>query len=306
MNLDHLIFFRTLARVQNYSKAAEELHTSQPNLSYAISTLEKELGTALFIRTKKETKLTEAGILYLYHIERALTEIDLGRQALQSVTQSGNHAIHIITSRFSIMNEYIASFQKLKESQTTSVYLSHVSNSEIIEIVENQPEKYDLWVTYGPLKPDIMVHQTLLDCDFCLVMPKDHPLSNRSEIDLRETENYPTVMIKNFPSGGLRGYVDRMYHLAGIKPNIIAEARHFNNVYKLVNLHQAIGICLLTEEYKYGPLVYRPISYPRIFPTFCINYLKNKPLSPEARSFLTMMIQMDEKRRLDKRMPEGM
>ena len=44
MNLQQLIYFRKIAELQHYTKAAEELHITQPCLSHAISELESELG----------------------------------------------------------------------------------------------------------------------------------------------------------------------------------------------------------------------------------------------------------------------
>ena len=47
MTLLQLLYFETLARVLHYTRAAEELHISQPSLSYSIAELEKELGVSL-------------------------------------------------------------------------------------------------------------------------------------------------------------------------------------------------------------------------------------------------------------------
>lgn len=44
MNLYHLRYFVTLAKMQHYTKAAEQLCITQPSLSHAISSLEKEMG----------------------------------------------------------------------------------------------------------------------------------------------------------------------------------------------------------------------------------------------------------------------
>ena len=44
MNLDHLRYFEVLAQLEHYGKAAEKLHISQPNLTYAVSQIEQELG----------------------------------------------------------------------------------------------------------------------------------------------------------------------------------------------------------------------------------------------------------------------
>ena len=59
MNLYYLRYFVTLAHVQQYTKAAEQLCIAQPSLSHAISQLEKELGLPLFEKKGKRTALTE-------------------------------------------------------------------------------------------------------------------------------------------------------------------------------------------------------------------------------------------------------
>lgn len=56
MNLNQLQYFVVLARYEHYTKAAEELEISQPSLSHAMTTLERELGTRLF--QKKEEMLS--------------------------------------------------------------------------------------------------------------------------------------------------------------------------------------------------------------------------------------------------------
>ena len=53
MELRVLKYFLSVARNENISKAAEELHLTQPTLSRQLSELEEELGTRLFVRGKK-------------------------------------------------------------------------------------------------------------------------------------------------------------------------------------------------------------------------------------------------------------
>ena len=60
MNIYNLRYFVTLARIRQYTKAAEELCITQPSLSHAISQMEKELGVKLFIRDSKSVQLTTA------------------------------------------------------------------------------------------------------------------------------------------------------------------------------------------------------------------------------------------------------
>ena len=56
MNLYQLRYFVTLAKLQHYLKASEQLCITQPSLSHAISSLEKELGVKLFEKITKISK----------------------------------------------------------------------------------------------------------------------------------------------------------------------------------------------------------------------------------------------------------
>ena len=61
MNLYHLRYFVTLAHLEHYTKAAEILAITQPSLSHAISSLEKELGVKLFEKDGRNVVLTKCG-----------------------------------------------------------------------------------------------------------------------------------------------------------------------------------------------------------------------------------------------------
>lgn len=56
MNIYNLRYFVTLARVHQYTRAAEELCITQPSLSHAIAQMEKELGVKLFEKIGHNTK----------------------------------------------------------------------------------------------------------------------------------------------------------------------------------------------------------------------------------------------------------
>ena len=61
MNLFYLRYFVTLAHVQHYTKAAEQLCITQPSLSHAITQMEKELGLPLFEKNGRNITLTKYG-----------------------------------------------------------------------------------------------------------------------------------------------------------------------------------------------------------------------------------------------------
>lgn len=81
---DHLFTLRLFVRVArkgSFSAAGREMHVPQPTVSRLIATLEKDLGTALLVRTTRAVTLTEAGIDFLARIEPVLAALDEAEQA---------------------------------------------------------------------------------------------------------------------------------------------------------------------------------------------------------------------------------
>ncbi|RWE79567.1 LysR family transcriptional regulator [Mesorhizobium sp.] len=74
--LKALQLFVRVAHAESFSAAGRELGLSQPSVSRIIAELEEEVGAALFIRTTRAVKLTDAGIQYLSRIEAIHSALD--------------------------------------------------------------------------------------------------------------------------------------------------------------------------------------------------------------------------------------
>lgn len=74
MNDTQIKQFIELARCLNFTKAAQNLYIAQPALSRSIAKMEKELGLGLFIRNKKNVRLTPAGIVMMKGYEKLLKD----------------------------------------------------------------------------------------------------------------------------------------------------------------------------------------------------------------------------------------
>src|ERR1044071_4334944 len=84
--------FLEVARRGSVSRAAEALFITQPTLTARLQGLERELGTALFLRTPHGMRLTDAGRAWIPFAERALRALVDGRDALkQVITASAGH-----------------------------------------------------------------------------------------------------------------------------------------------------------------------------------------------------------------------
>lgn len=76
MELRQLKYFLTVARYNNFSKAADHLFIAQPNLSYQIKLLEEELNCKLFERNGRSVHITPQGQALLGPAQRILEEAD--------------------------------------------------------------------------------------------------------------------------------------------------------------------------------------------------------------------------------------
>lgn len=87
MELRHLRYFVAAAECLHFSRAAAQLHVTQPALSRQIRDLEEELGAALFRRHGTATMLTAAGSRFL---GRAREILDLAERAAHEARAAGS------------------------------------------------------------------------------------------------------------------------------------------------------------------------------------------------------------------------
>ncbi|PTR28987.1 LysR family cyn operon transcriptional activator [Rhodococcus sp. OK519] len=85
LELRHLRYLLAVAEHGNFTRAAEDLHISQPTLSQQIKQLEKTVGVQLLDRTGRTVRLTDAGVVYIDHARRALRDLDTAERAVHDV-----------------------------------------------------------------------------------------------------------------------------------------------------------------------------------------------------------------------------
>jgi LysR family transcriptional regulator, regulator for genes of the gallate degradation pathway len=100
-NLRHLSVFCAVARLGSVSAAARAAHLSQPAVTQAIGSLEKDFGSTLFARTVRGMELTEAGKLCTGRVASALQRLAeaIAAAAPPPQARSAGEAIHGITAR---------------------------------------------------------------------------------------------------------------------------------------------------------------------------------------------------------------
>lgn len=84
MELRHLRYFVTLAKLLNFTKAAAKLHVAQPALSRQIRDLEDELGVQLLERNSRFVRLTAAGATFVHEARAVLDRAQEAAQAARA------------------------------------------------------------------------------------------------------------------------------------------------------------------------------------------------------------------------------
>ncbi|MFH8473884.1 LysR family transcriptional regulator [Streptomyces sp. NPDC018000] len=87
MQFQQLTYFVAVAETRHFTRAAEEVHVSQPSLSQQIRALENELGAELFSRARGNITLTDAGEALLPLARRILADADTARHEVQELAQ---------------------------------------------------------------------------------------------------------------------------------------------------------------------------------------------------------------------------
>jgi len=85
MELRHLRYFTAVAETLSFTQAAAECGIAQSALSQQIARLEKDVGAALFSRSSRQVRLTEAGAVLLPWARRLLADAEQARQELEAL-----------------------------------------------------------------------------------------------------------------------------------------------------------------------------------------------------------------------------
>jgi len=131
MELRHLRCFVVLAEELHFTRAAERLHIDQSPLSRAIRELEDELGTLLFDRDRRGTRLTQAGTVFLQDVRRVFTTLDQARENVKAVSAGYRGSLRIAVSDGAIDPRFSEFLTRCREEEPEiEVRLSEVSFSE--------------------------------------------------------------------------------------------------------------------------------------------------------------------------------
>jgi len=232
LELLQLKYFQTVAAFEHMTRAAEELHISQPSLSKTITHLETELGFKLFDRRGKYIRLNEYGKIFLKNVNDIFNKLEDTKKELKDLSgkESGNIKL-LILSGSKFLPDYLHKFSQ-QYSHINFELIQHFSSLETVT-------DFDLCITSSAFKPDKTNCISLITEEIFLAVPSNHYLAGRTEISLKEAkdENFTSLQHGQI----LRKITDSYCRYAGFKPNIIFESDDPATLRGLIKIGQAVA-----------------------------------------------------------------
>jgi DNA-binding transcriptional LysR family regulator len=185
--------FLEVARRGSVSRAAEALFVTQPTLTARLKSLERELGTALFLRTPQGMRLTEAGRAWVPYAERAMRALIDGRDALHQVmAASAGHLMIAAAPAVStyVLPELLERFVAAHPRVEVSVRTGH--SEDVVELVVR--DEVQIGLGRAIRHPDLELRPFHTE-DLVLVCAPDHPFTKRPSVAMAEVAGQKLIMI---------------------------------------------------------------------------------------------------------------
>ena len=243
MNLRHLEFFVTLAKTEHMAKAAEELNISQPSLSYAINTLEDELGVPLFEKDGRNIKLTNYGRIYLTYVKNSLAELNKGSEYISELLDVNKGHINLgftFTMGQDLAPRLVHEFFKDPKHQNISFSFKQGTTNELVNDLLD--DKLDIIFASKPdnIQKDQINLYHLVNQEIMAAVSLKHPLSNRQTITLPELLQYPLIAYSK--QSGLKQTIDKMLASENLKPKVEMESIEDHTIIGFVHWNFGVAI----------------------------------------------------------------
>lgn len=242
--LRQLRYFVAVADETSFTRAATGLHIAQQSLSQQITVLERSLGTRLFDRDTRGTRLTAVGELFLPEARAVLARAD---EAVATLARAVRGEIGTIRLAFltTTANYLLPPVVRAVRERFPDLTVT-TAEASIAELVDGLREhRFDLAFTRPPLV-DGLASRTLLTEEVCAVLPTGHPLAGRTSLHLADLAAEPWVLTPRSTWEPWHRSYDADFAAAGFTPHVVQRAATVQGLLGLVAA--GVGITRLTRS----------------------------------------------------------
>ncbi len=227
--------FVTVVDEGGFTAASRRLGLSQPAVSRAVATLEKELGLSLLIRGRDGLALTEAGSLALTHAREAVRQLTLMRTEVAALAGELTGTLSL-ASLPSVTGTLVA-------PQLRSFTQRHPAVT--IRLLEGSEQEVRDWLDQGAAEAGVvslpikgMDSAVLGEQDMVAVVPADNRLGGWAEISYAELAKEPFIR----STGGCAEVFTPVARRAGVEFDVAFEAREMSAVLEMVRAGLGVSI----------------------------------------------------------------
>jgi DNA-binding transcriptional LysR family regulator len=284
LTLRQLRVFESVARHLSFSRAAEELHLTQPAVSMQVKQLQDSIELPLFEQLGKKVFLTEAGrelFRYSRSIAQQLREMEEVLDQLKGVDR-GRLAISVVSTAKYFAPQLLARFQKMHPRVAATIHVSnrqnvlrHLADNEVdLAIMGHPPEEMDLDA------------QPFLENPLVCIAASDHPLAKRKGIPLARLgeENF----LVREPGSGTRNAMERFFSQHEIQLNRSMEMDTNEAIKAVVGAGMGLSVISLQAcdlELETGRLVVLNVDHFPIMRHWFVVHRAQKRLTAVTQGF---------------------
>jgi DNA-binding transcriptional LysR family regulator len=287
MEVIQLKSFCEIVKTGSFSEASKKVYRSQSAVSHQIQNLERELNVKLFERLGKKTKLTEQGEL-LFHITNSFFNDLENVKRIYLDMQHGDVGNLTIAAGSATITCLLPDLLKKFMAQFPKVTLKLIINSEIRSLVSKGEVDFGIGMKSDEIIPENLNFLFWKSFDTLLIVPKDHPISDKKNVKLIDISKYPHIL--HSKGTWLRKVVDNVYARNKLFCNVIMEMNTSENIKNYVEMGIGVGILsslTVTHKDKDRFTIY---NLNKLFGTvdLGIYYRKEKYISMAMRQFIKL------------------
>lgn len=225
----------------NVSATAQSLYTSQPGISKQIRLLEDELGVEVFSRSGKHlTRITPAGEAILQTAGEILRKVESIKQVAQEFSNDKKGSLSLATTHTQaryLLPRVIGNF--IERFPEVSLHMHQGTPMQISEMAADGTVDFAIATEAMELFSDLIM-MPCYEWNRTIVVPKDHPLCQLSELTLEEVAKHPIVTYVFGFTG--RSKLDEAFMVRGLVPRIVFTAADADVIKTYVRLGLGVGI----------------------------------------------------------------
>ena len=282
--------FETVARHLSYSRAAQELHMSQPAVSIHVRQLENHAGLPLFEQVGRRIYLTSAGqemLRYGRAILQDLKDADAALAALKGI-RGGRLNVAVISAGDYFFPGLLAAF--CSRHAGVSVSLSVHNREQVLrQLAENTT---DLAVLLRPPEGGDMTAESFAPQPHVIIASPAHPLAGRRPLSLPEVVHHPFIVREQ--GSDTRLAMEEFARESRVKFNVTMEIRSTETIKQAVIA--GMGISFLSahtigRELELGHLAVLDVAGFPVMREWHVVHHRRKRLPPVAAAFKQFLLE---------------